>query len=408
MSCSSRCLRCTARRCAGSPSCPKFPSGLQHSRPARCQPKSRACSKTLSAQRFFVDVVAAGRWRLHDLLRDALLQLNAREDDPRSLRDVRQGLAAWVRHEMPEAAMRLSVQAGDTKMVVELLAEHGATWLERGMHRTVSAWLAELPDTGAALDLWRAQALLPLEPETARPLFARARAEAVATFDASLAATAWCGEVSSYVVQWGAVAGLADLVDDLEALAKRFGPPTGDLAFRTSADALTALMYGRAEDPRMRHYAEQTERALTHAPDANARISAAAQLLIYKLWWAGDFPAGRVLYDSFDAEVTSGEGLAALPRLLWWSCASIVDWQCGSPDACYLKVERGLQLAESSGVHVRDFFLLTQGIFCALSQEDWPRAETYLAQLARTERHHKRLDVMVHHFFRSWYALCRG
>jgi hypothetical protein len=93
---------------------------------------------------------------------------------------------------------------------------------------------------------------------------------------------------------------------------------------------------------------------------------------------------------------------------LWWSCASIVDWQCGDPAECYRKVERGLGLAESSGVHVRDFFLLTQGIFCALSQEDWPRAEGYLGRLARTERGHKRLDVMVHQFFRSWYSLCRG
>ena len=47
-------------------------------------------------------------------------------------------------------------------------------------------------------------------------------------------------------------------------------------------------------------------------------------------------------------------------------------------------------------------------IFCALSQEDWPRAQEYLQQLARTERTHKRLDAMVHHFFRSWYSLCRG
>ena len=180
------------------------------------------------------------------------------------------------------------------------------------------------------------------------------------------------------------------------------------MGFRTNADALTALMYGRAEDPRIARFAEATARAVTHAPDAGERISAAAQLLIYKMWWAGDFPGGRALYETFDATVSEGEDLAPLPRLLWWSCAAIVDWQCGDPAECYRKVERGLALAASSGVHVRDFFLLTQGIFCALNQEDWPRAEQYLTRLARTERSHKRLDVMVHHFFRSWYSLGRG
>jgi hypothetical protein len=239
-------------------------------------------------------------------------------------------------------------------------------------------------------------------------LFARSRADRAAKGDGEGAYRAWCGEVASYVVQWGAVQGLAELVDDLEALEAQFGPAPGELRFRTAANALTALMYGRAEDPRIRHYAHATALDVQQAPEAGSRIAAAAQLLIYRLWWAGDFPGGRALYDAFDAEVQAGAGLAPLPRLLWWSNSAIVDWQCGDPARCYDKVDRGLALAEASGVHVRDFFLLTQGIFCALSQEDWPRAEAYLGRLALTERSHKRLDTMVHHFFRSWYSLSRG
>ena len=368
---------------------------------------------SLSEQRYFVDSTAQGHWRLHDLLRDALRSRNLLEESPVQLAQIRGDLADRVAVLMPEAAMQLRVLAQDVTGVLALLQIHGDVWLSRGLHHTVFDWLTALPAssddaTAAAIGLWRAQALLPLEPEAARPLFAAARKAGVAARDAQRAYSAWCGEVASYVVQWGAVQGLADLVDDLEALHSALGPPTGDLAFRTSADALTALMYGRAEDPRMTRYAEATARAVAHAPDAGARITAAGQLLIYKLWWAGDFPGGRALYDAFDGEVSAGEHLAALPRLVWWSCASIVDWQCGLPQDCYDKVERGLALAESSGIHVRDFFLLTQGIFCALSQQDWPRAEHYLGQLARTERTHRRLDAMVHRFFRSWYCLCRG
>lgn len=367
---------------------------------------------SLCAQRYFVDESGPQRWRLHDLLRDALLARNTREDDRPSLALARQALAGWVAPELPEAAMALRALAGDAPGALELLERHGAAWLSGGLHQTVSGWLVHLqsdvPHQRGALALWRAQALLPVEPERARPQFTLARTLALETRDAARAYTAWCGEVSSYVVQWGAVAGLAELVDELEALRQALGPPPGDLDFRTAADALTALMYGRPEDPRLADYAERTAHAVAHAPDAGARISAAAQLLVYRLWWAGDFPGGRVLYDAFDAEVGRDEHLAALPRLLWWSCAAIVDWQCGEAKACYEKVERGLALADASGVHVRDFFLLTQGIFCALSQEDWSRAERYLERLARTERTHKRLDAMVHHFFRSWYALCRG
>ena len=380
---------------------------------AALPPEVAGLLATLSEQRYFVDSTAQCHWRLHDLLRDALRSCNQMEESPAQLAQIRSDLADRVVSLMPEAAMQLRVQSRDIPGVLALLQIHGNAWLSRGLHQTVFDWLTALPAVSddaaaAAIGLWRAQALLPLEPEAARPLFAAARKAGVAAHDAQRAYGAWCGEVASYVVQWGAVQGLADLVDDLEALHSALGPPTGDLAFRTSADALTALMYGRAEDPRMTRYADATARAVAHAPDAGARITAAGQLLIYKLWWAGDFPGGRALYDAFDGEVSSGEHLAALPRLVWWSCASIVDWQCGKPQDCYDKVERGLALAESSGIHVRDFFLLTQGIFCALSQQDWPRAEHYLGQLARTERTHRRLDAMVHHFFRSWYCLCRG
>jgi ATP/maltotriose-dependent transcriptional regulator MalT len=367
----------------------------------------------LAAQRYFVDVTAGDSWRLHDLLRDGLRAHNARVESPAALAAARRELAAGVGADAPDTAMNLLVSAADGAGALALLRGHGRAWLAQGRHGQMLGWLAALPDSDdpEAL-LWRAEALLPKAPEDARPLFARSRARLVERGDAEGAYRAWCGQVASYVVQWGAVQGLAELVDELEALEQRLGPAPGDWRFRTAADALTALMYGRAEDPRIRRYAQATALAVEQAPDAGSRTVAAAQLLIYRLWWAGDFPGARALYDSFDAEVESGgsagQALAPLAQLIWWSNAAIIDWQCGDPARCYAKVERGLALAEASGVHVRDFFLLTQGIFCALSQEDWPRAEAWLARLAQTERSHKRLDTMVHHFFRSWYALSRG
>ena len=363
----------------------------------------------LAARRYFVDVTASDSWRLHDLLRDALRERNRALESPAALAQARRERAAWVRASAPEVAMNLLVAADDEAAAMALLADEGRAWLAQGRHRQMQAWLGSFTaPAGPVRELWLAEAVLPLSPEAARPLFARSRAAFAALGQSDEAYRAWCGEVASYVVQWGAVQGLAELVDELEAIEQALGPPPGEWRFRCAADALTALMYGRAEDPRIRRYAEATALAVEQAPDAASRISAAAQLLIYRLWWAGDFPSGRALYDAFDAEVEKGQGVLPLATLIWWSNAAIVDWQCGDPARCYAKVDKGLALADSSGVHVRDFFLLTQGIFCALSQEDWPRAEVYLAQLSQTERSHKRLDSMVHHFFRSWYCLSRG
>ncbi|WP_458233116.1 hypothetical protein, partial [Roseateles sp. P5_E8] len=388
---------------------PELPRGLVQLAPAAAR-----LLDELAQRRYFVDLSVnqtdGDAWRLHDLLRDGLRERNRMLETPDDLAAARRDCAAWVRERQPDIAMNLLVAAGDEPAALALLADEGRRWLAQGRHRQVLSWLDSLPgEAGPARALWRAEALLPLAPEDARPLFALSRAAFVTAGNAEDACRAWCGEVASYVVQWGAVQGLAELVDELESLQEALGEPPGEWRFRCAADALTALMYGRAEDPRLARYAQATALAVEQAPDAASRVTAAAQLLIYRLWWAGDFPGGRALYDAFDAEVErGGADLPPLARLIWWSNAAIVDWQCGDPARCHAKVEQGLALAEASGIHVRDFFLLTQGIFCALSQEDWPRAEGYLARLALTERGHKRLDSMVHHFFRSWYALSRG
>jgi len=366
----------------------------------------------LAARRYFVEPLQERGWRLHDILRDGLRERNRSLETPDALAEARRACAQAVRAELPEAAMTLFVAAGDEAAALDLLNDMGQVWLSQGRHRQLLAWLQALPRQGGAEgELWRAEALLPLAPEAARPLFAASRAAALAASDGHRARRACCGEVSSYVVQWGAVQGLAELVDQFELIDATLGPAEGPWHLRCAADALTALMYGRAEDPRLAQYAKATAALLADVPDAASRIAAAAQLLIYRLWWAGDFPGGRALYDAYDAEVERGDregSLTPLARLVWWSNAAIVDWQCGDPARCYDKVNRGLALAEASGVHLRDFFLLTQGIFCALSQEDLPRAEGYLARLAQTELGHRRLDSMVHQFFRSWYSLARG
>lgn len=393
---------------------PELPRALAEE--GHVSPRCARFLQELSSTGYFVEATAAGAWRMHDLLRDALRGQNAVCEGLPELAQERRTLAAAAAEHVPSAAMNLLVVAGDGPGALALLRRHGREWLAQGRHRQVAGWLAALPPapptadprTVAELTLWRAEALLPLEPEASRPLFARCRAVLVPAGIGDLAYRAWCGEVSSYVVQWGAVQGLAELVDQLPSMQAALGTPPAEWRFRTAADALTALMYGRAEDPRMHRFAAETARAVEQAPDNGSRVMAAAQLLIYRAWWTGDYPGARALYDAFDAQVETDAGLAPLPRLLWLSNAAIIDWTCGDPARCYDKVDRGLALADASGVHVRDFFLLTQGIFCALSQEDLPRAQAYLERLAVTARGPARLDVMVHHFFRGWYCLMCG
>ncbi len=372
----------------------------------------------LAASSYFVETTATNRWRLHDLLRDALRSETQRRESDTALASARRRMSGWVVDAQPDVAMQMRVAAGDADGALDLLRTNGPEWLAQGRHRQLAGWMAglrrvlqteDLPESRQAeLLIWEAEAVLPVDPARAREMFASARRTLMSAQVAEQAYRAWIGEATSFAVEWASIEGQADLVDSLESLQAAVGPPTGVWQCRAPAEALTAIVYARADDPRRVKLAEWTRRAIEESGDCNGRVIAAAQLVTSCVTWSGDVHTARALYDTFDHQVDTDDSLSTHARLAWWASSGAIDWTHRDPARCHDKVARGLALADETGVHEYDFFLLCQGISAALAHEDLPRAQDMLDQLSRTAVGTARIAVLFHQWYRSWLELLHG
>lgn len=83
-------------------------------------------------------------------------------------------------------------------------------------------------------------------------------------------------------------------------------------------------------------------------------------------------------------------------------------WLTGNGGRAVSAVEEGLERARSSGVHVWDWALNSQGVYVALSTGELNKAETFLEQAFACLATHRYLDASHYYFLAALIAEQRG
>lgn len=94
--------------------------------------------------------------------------------------------------------------------------------------------------------------------------------------------------------------------------------------------------------------------------------------------------------------------------LLWHVMESNYLAGISEHDECLRTVERGLQLAEDSGIHFFNAMLNSKGVYASLSAGNLGSAEGYLRHTYRELAPDAYLDIAHYHHQAAWIALCRG
>ena len=84
------------------------------------------------------------------------------------------------------------------------------------------------------------------------------------------------------------------------------------------------------------------------------------------------------------------------------------QWQMADTPACLKAVTDGLDIAQTSGVHILDAELLAQGAYGALTAGDCETAQDFLKRMFAVLDHNRLSDVIHYHFVSSWAALLQG
>lgn len=350
-------------------------------------------------------------YRLHPLFLDSLQREGARRLTPEAQRDL-QRRAAEILATLDHAgeAVHLYQQAGAWEEAEALVREQAPQLLARGEYRTLQSWLQGIPEerieTNAWLSLWQGFCTAAV-PAAARPALERAYAMFRASGDFEDALLAWCGVVEGLVLEWSDMHPLDTWIDAFDELEPVLAEAPRALADRATLAMFAALAYRQPFGPRIERWVRRAESVFLATSDSVVRVFLASHLSLYYGFMRGQF--GRAGAFVGEIGVREDDDIAsALAKIVFQTHHAVIDlWNSGDYESSLRRVQRGLDVAERSGVHSWDFFLHAVGAWTSLSAADYEQADYHVGKLGQAFNHQAPLNRCVFHDTSAILALHR-
>lgn len=382
---------------------------------------SRQCESTQAAERidklcrrnYFISKTGGNEpvYEFHPLFRDCLLE-HARTHWPAERLDAVRRRAAQliIADGQGEDALDLLLEIGDWNGVAELIETHAGTWLAQGRMQIIESALAAMPENEIHarpwIIYWQASARLPFCPAAARTLFATALESFESGEDARGCYLAWSGVVDSFVYEWGDFTTLDRWIERFESLQKRYPDfPDPEAEVRAVTGIFTALSYRQPQHPDLPEWTQRTHRLIELNPDL--RLLIGSRLVPYYIWWSGDLSRAASITALLQPQAERGDA-DPLTGVVWCAIRAMELWMISETQDCVAMAERGLELAERSGVHVWDFMLLAQAGWGYLTEGNLAAAETLLSRMSTVLDPARLLDACHYHYLVFTKAMHRG
>jgi len=331
---------------------------------------------------------------------------------PERLAALQQNAAALLEADgQVEAAADLLQAARDWAMLARLIGRHAQLFVSQGRMQTIEGWLRGVPEDVRArdpwLEYWLGVCRLPFAPTEAREHFARAYERFKSGGDLPGVCLAWGAVIDTFVYEWQDfkpmepwIARLEELPPDVSAL-----PPP--LAEHLTSAIFIALVHGRPAHPDLVSWAERVARIVRESKNLSLRIKVAPHLLQYYTWWSGELPKAELFLNTLRA-IAAAPGVPPLVQITWQAMSSAYHWVIAENDACAEAANRGLEVADASGVHVWDFLLCSQGIFAAVFGDKPAPAEPYFARMRASLNPARRVDAAWYYYLLAGKCFLEG
>ena len=348
-------------------------------------------------------------YEYHPLFREFLLAGAKRAFASDQLQELRKRAAALAEADgQLETAAELLRACGDFRGVAELVLRHARGLLEQGRGQVVEAWLASLPAMVRMADpwlsYWHGLCRMPFNPAEARGHFEHAYARFKAAGDRVGRAAAWCAVVDSYVFEWGNFEPLSHWLAEMEPSDAAWPP---EIEAQIACGMFLALMYAEPQHPQMRHWETRAREIILSGAHPALQVKVGNHLLIYYTWWLGDLASAEVLVENLRAQVMR-PGTPPLLVINWDGMAAGFYWMRAANAECLARVEHGLETSRTTGVHVWDRLLCSQGHFGSLSEGNAPLARRYLDRMESALTMSRPMDAAMYHYHSAWYELSQG
>jgi len=307
-----------------------------------------------------------------------------------------------------EAAVPLLIEAGEWEALAEAIIAQAPELLAQGRHQRLLSWLTAIPAADNPwLVYWEGIARMPLDTESSYRLLGRAYGQFAANGDLTGTCLAWAGAVESLVHTLADLARMDTWLAELETILAAL-PADGAVELKAilapQIVAIAALRGPSGID--IEPWLALTQSLLLQPIDPTQRITASFVLVSYYNWLGETGRAEQLL--SLQEQILKEEGVRPLARLTAKLSIAWYAWISGEQARCRQAMERGLAIAEASGVHHWDFILRIQGITNALLHGNSREARDYLEQLEPLLTLARDFDRAYYHNERGWLEMLEG
>lgn len=301
-------------------------------------------------------------YEYHPLFRAFLIDLAASRYSGEQIKQLkRRGAQLLAEHGEIEAAVALLQEAEDWSTAMQLILSQASMLVSQCRSQTLAAWLQRLPDQLREQNPWTIYWLgvcrLPFSPPEARGYLERAFALFEAQLsqdDASPLYLTWSAIVDSFVLEWNTFVPLDHWLDVYPTLQKNRRPPSPEVEAASIFSYVTGLIYRRPDDPNIPVFASRAEELFLGDVDRWAMQGAS---LIYIYMWKREFVRADYLLRIFSSKSVAIH-VNPVVGIMWRALKALHAYFTCAPEESIRSAEEGLALAEVSGIHIFDYFLL--------------------------------------------------
>jgi len=349
-------------------------------------------------------------YQYHPLFREFLLTLAQKQLPEGDLKNLREKAGILLRDsgEIEEAAT-LFIAAQSWPHLIGLILEHAGRLCGEGRIRPLMEWIETIPEeirAGAPwLLYWLGTCRIYLDPVNSMPLLEKAYSRFTRQHDIVGMLLTWASIVNSILLKFGSFSPFQQWIDEFAELEQYLD----DQPFQIKAPVIVSMLYalGLASTDRQLFdkWAEKGNHLIQQDIDAINKAHT-FNLLIVKNTFRGDLADADyylMLFRSFDR----ASQLPPFSRIQLKNCAAALAWLSGRFAECEQEGHAGLQIAETSGVHLYNHYFWGQLAAGALSTGNLKQAEKYLAHMAGCMDRMRPWEQSFFHVLATWSALLK-
>jgi len=307
-----------------------------------------------------------------------------------------------------EAAVKMALTAGEWQQLASIIGKHARELVEQGRYETVYNWIMHLPAEMTSnepwLQFWLGTCRLPFVVNESRSHFESAYKMFERDKNINGLCLCWSLIVETYLYEWGnfkPLDGWIEKLDDL--LSQNKEPLTKEVSARITASMFSALIYRQPHHQDFQLWEQRARSLLNSDLELHHRVMIGNQLILYYSWIGNLAKASLVI--EILTPALGGKNIQPLTMIIWKSMEGMYLWLTLKNNECLDSIESGLDLANKSGIHIWDFMLYAQGMYGAVNNNDFARANELLKAMSESMHGNRRLDAAHYHYQAASLAL---